>query len=382
MLPAMSAVVELKRVADELPVAIWLGKVPGGEVEYTNRAFREVLGIEPPSGAVRGTWVEPYGVHTLAGEPYPAELMPYERCLAARADIMVDDLVIHRHDGRHVNLRVFARPIFDDDGTTITHVLEAFVDISSEVEAQRARDESNRQLARSRRLESLGQLVAGIAHDFNNLLTVTKLAIGRLTGSDERERRSAAADIEAVTDSGISLVKSLVVFARSGDRRTERVSCDAVVRSILDILGRTFEPRVRLRAELHDGGAVIMGDRAQLEQVIMNLVLNARDAIGGSGELGVRTRAHRTLAGWPAGCYVVLEVSDTGAGIDPAIRDRVFEPYFTTKTRGPVRGAGLGLATVHGIVHAHGGGVEIDDNKPQGTIMRVILPCELTAKPD
>ena len=120
---------ELQNVADELPVAIWMGRVPSSEVAYTNRAFREVLGIEPPPGALRGAFVEPYGVCQLDGTPYPEEKMPFERVIAARATVVVDDIVIHRRDGRRVNLRVFAKPLFDESGE-ITHVLEAFTDIA------------------------------------------------------------------------------------------------------------------------------------------------------------------------------------------------------------------------------------------------------------
>lgn len=135
-----------------------MGRVPSGEVVYTNAAFREVLGIEPPEGAVRGAFVEPYGVHTSSGAPYPEDRMPFEQCIAARKTVVVDDLVIHRHDGRRVSLRVFAKPIFDADGV-MTHVLEAFTDISRETDAERARAE------RERRLEAIGQLVTGSALD-------------------------------------------------------------------------------------------------------------------------------------------------------------------------------------------------------------------------
>src|SRR4051794_28018434 len=116
----MQDVTELQLVADELPVAIWMGRVPRGEVVYTHAAFREVLGIEPPPGASRGAFVEPYGVHTTTGETYPEGRMPFERVIAARKTVVVDDLVIHRRDGRRVSLRVFAKPIFDESGA-ITH---------------------------------------------------------------------------------------------------------------------------------------------------------------------------------------------------------------------------------------------------------------------
>jgi len=345
---------ELTMVADQLPVAIWLGRVPGGEVVYTNAAFRDIVGDPPP------------------------ERMPFERVVAARTTVVVDEHVIHGHDGRRVNLRVFAKPIFDGDGV-MTHVLEAFTDVTREVEAERARIEGERRLARSQRLESLGQLVAGIAHDFNNLLTVTKLVV---TGLQESEsvgsRRSALAQVDHVTDSAARLIRSLLHFARRGEHGTTVVSVEAAVRAIVEMARRTFDRRIALHTDLDAHTGMVIGDRAQLEQVVMNLLLNSRDAIEGSGDITVRTRLRTIGPGdpvtWPRGRHVVLEVVDTGSGIPPDIRDRIFEPYFTTKVLGAVKGTGLGLATVHGVVSSHGGYLEIEDHPPHGTLVRMFLP--------
>ncbi len=375
----MHSVEELALVADQLPVAIWMGRVPGGEVVYTNTAFREVLGIEPPEGAVRGAFVEPYGVHTTSGAPYPEDQMPFERCIAARSTVVIDDLVIHRRDGRRVNLRVFAKPIFDAAGV-MTHVLEAFTDISREVDAEIARVEGERRLARAQRLEAIGQLVAGIAHDFNNLLTVTKLAVSALRIREKDQLKLETIEqIDAVTDSAVDLIKNLIGFARRERQVAAPIALETALQPILDMARRTFASSIVLRSELGAGGALVLGVPSQLEQMIMNLVINARDSITDQGEVVVRTSTHDVsageLTGVNAGRYLVLEVCDTGSGIDATIRGRVFEPYFTTKTQGPVKGTGLGLSTVHGIVESHRGIIDIDDNRPCGTVMRVLLPC-------
>jgi PAS domain S-box-containing protein len=366
------------RVADELPVAIWLGRVPGGEVVYVNAAFREVLGMDPPEGAAAGAYVEPYGIHTHTGEKYPEERMPFPQVLATRALVVVDDLVVHRHDGKRVYLRVFARPLFDDAGN-ITHVLEAFTDITREIEAEKARSEGERRLHRAQRMEAIGNLVGGFAHDFNNLLTVTKLVISRLRSTEkDPERKHGLDQVDQVTSSAVGLIRNLLGFAGRGRNVAAPVSLEEVVQSIASIAERTFDRRIVVTTQLDANGGVVLGDTSQLEQVAMNLLLNARDSISGSGEVVVRTRVAPlgadTVNGRPAGDYVLLEVSDTGTGIDPSIRDRVFEPYFTTKTLGPVKGTGLGLATVHGIVQSHNGFIEIADNVPVGTTFRVGLP--------
>jgi signal transduction histidine kinase len=367
----------LALVADELPVAIWCGRVPSGEVVYTNTAFREVLGIAPPD-TTRGAFVGPYGVHLPSGEPYPEDRMPFERVLEARTTVVCEDLVIHRHDGRKVSLRVFAKPIFDAEGN-ITHVLEAFTDKTREVEAEKLRAEGERRLARSQRLESVGQLVAGIAHDFNNLLTVTKLAVSWLQPDEKDEERSSALEqVSAVTDSAIELIRNLLGFARPGQSVSRAMRLEAAVRPVVEMATRTFHPGIALRSDLDSSRALVMGDGSQLEQMLMNLVINARDAITGPGEVVVRTRTRTVDAGEPStfapGRYVVLEVSDTGSGVPPAIRDRIFEPYFTTKTQGAIKGTGLGLATVHGIVEAHHAVIEVLDNEPRGTTFRVTFP--------
>jgi two-component system cell cycle sensor histidine kinase/response regulator CckA len=380
----MQSVEELVVVADELPVAIWMARVPGGEVVYANSAFREVLGIEPPDGAVRGSFVEPYALRTKTGAPYPEDRTPYEQCVAARSTVVVDDIVVHRHDGRRVSLRVFAKPIFDAAGV-MTHVLEAFTDISSEADAERARADGDRRLARSQRLEAIGQLVAGIAHDFNNLLTVTKLSVGTLR-SDEQDpaKVETLAQIETVTDGAIQLIKNLIDFARRERQVAAPVSIDETVELVLEMARRTFDPAITLRSELGSSDVVVLGDSSQLEQMILNLILNARDAIAIEGEVIVRTTTHDVepgeLTGVKPGCHVVLEVCDTGPGVAPSIRDRIFEPYFTTKTQGAVKGTGLGLSTVHSIVEAHRGVIDVDDNRPHGAVMRVLLPCAPRAK--
>ena len=371
---------ELRIIAEELPVAIWMARAPGGEAVYSNRAFREVLGIEPPSGAPRGAFGKAYGVRQLDGSPYPEDAMPFDRVLAARATVVVDDIVIHRPDGRRVHLRVFAKPLFDDHGE-ITHVLEAFTDITREVESERARLEGERKLARAHRLESIGQLVAGIAHDFNNILTVTKLAVRQLLpGETDPKRRTTLADVQNVTETAIALVRNLLSFAGNTNAKIVLAPLELapIVRSIVELAQRTFDPRVTVRLETPPDDAWIDGDRAQLEQIVMNLLVNARDAIAAEGQIVVSIRVASLsadeLEGCPAGRYVVLDVTDDGSGIPPEVRDRIFEPYFTTKTFGSVRGTGLGLATVLGNVRAHRGFVEARDAPPRGTTLRIAIP--------
>ncbi|MBA3817578.1 MAG: response regulator [Deltaproteobacteria bacterium] len=367
-------------LGEDLPVGIWVARAPGGEEVYTNRTFAQIMGVGMLQGVQVGGYAEPYGILTREGRPYPEHLMPFVRALEERRVVVADDLTIRRPDGSRVDVRAFARPVNDP----ITHVIIAFFDITREVEAERARAESDVRLQRAHRLEAIGTLAGGIAHDFNNLIFGIKLLAAELATSEtDPKRQDALTLIDDITDRSATLTRSLLGFARRGKHRASPVSLDDVVSSMTEMLRRTLTG-VSLEFELlADDRGTVQGDRSQLEQVIMNLVVNARDAVCENGRVLVRTRtveldrAPANATGIArAGRHVMLEVCDDGPGIPEALRDRVFEPYFTTKDKGPERGTGLGLATVIGIIESHGGACEIDRGLDgRGTTIRTYLPA-------
>jgi PAS domain S-box-containing protein len=366
-------------VAEDLPVGVWVARAPGGEFVYANRAFVEIMGMAARTDVAVGEYAAPYGIHSRDGSLYPEHSLPFVRALRERAMVVVDDIVIHRHDGRKVYIRAQARPLFDGTSGELTHVAIAFIDITCEVEHSEARAASEARLAAAQRMESVGTLAGGIAHDFNNLLATIEMLSFRLQRDETDPARLAEyAMIQEATRSAADLTRALLGVARRGKHLAAPVSLDQVVRNISELISRTFDKRIELCIETGAGGDVL-GDYSQLEQVLMNLLVNARDAMPDGGRLVVRSYDAVPPAGEPRvtpqdGPHVVLEVSDTGVGIDPSVRHRIFEPYFTTKTGGAVRGTGLGLATVYGIVDAHHGAIEVLDNPPRGTLMRVWLP--------
>ncbi|HEY0253793.1 MAG TPA: ATP-binding protein, partial [Kofleriaceae bacterium] len=348
-------------------VGLWVARAPGGELVYANARFAEIMGQPGLGDVALGGYSEPYGIFGRDGLPYPETKMPFVRALLARELVIVDDIVIHRGDGVRIPVRAYARPATDARGV-ITHIVIAFLDITKEVAADRARGETEHRLHRAQRIEAIGTLAGGIAHDFNNLIFGIKLIAAEMASREEDPKRlSALKMIDDITERSSMLTRSLLGFARRGKHRAAPLMIDHVLEEMRDMLARTLTG-VAITFELEAGeGGTIVADRSQIEQVVMNLVVNARDALGESGNVVVRSRSDDQ--------FVVLEVADDGPGIPAELRERVFEPYFTTKDQSADRGTGLGLATVLGIVEGHGGAIEIDTGlEGRGATMRVTLP--------
>jgi signal transduction histidine kinase/CheY-like chemotaxis protein len=368
---------ERAKLCDELPLALWVARAPGGELVYANGSFAEILGTAARADVVAGDCAEPYRLHTTSGELCPKDELPFSRAVRERATVSVDGLVVHRSDGMRAHLRAHARPMFAGD--TITQVVMTFADITREVELRAAQTEHENRAHRAQKMESIGKLAGGIAHDFNNLLAAIRVIAGTLRRGERDTFRIECLDqIEQAAESGVQLTRSLLGFARRGKNLAARVSLNDVVVATSNLAQRSGARAVQVKQQVRATRDVV-ADHSQLEQLVMNLLVNAREALtDGTGRVVVRTYdadvdadTALRLRDLSAGPHVVLEVEDEGPGIDPGIRDRIFEPYFTTKVGGTVRGMGLGLATVFGIVENHGGSIEVLDAAPHGTIMRV-----------
>jgi signal transduction histidine kinase/ActR/RegA family two-component response regulator len=355
-------------LADDLPVGLWVARAPGGELVYANRMFAAIMGQGGRGDTAVGGYAEPYGILTRNGRPYPEDRMPFVRALRERRVVVVDDIMIRRPDRSTVYIRAFANPV--TRGDQISHVVICFFDISREIEAETAKAESEKRLHRAQRLEAIGTLAGGIAHDFNNLVFGIKLLAAELAAAElDPQRRASLRMIDDITERAAMLTRSLLGFAGRGKHRAMPVALDDVIEAMRELLTRTLGGiEMSFELDAADRGTVI-GDQSQLEQVVMNLVVNARDALTeGGGTVRVGTRSDQG--------QVVLEVADNGSGIPPELRERVFEPYFTTKTSGSQRGTGLGLATVFGIVESHKGNIEIGDGLDgTGVTVRVTLPA-------
>ena len=356
----------LAGVVDLLPLGVWIARVPGGELVLANRVFREIMGIEARTDVGVGEYAAPYGICTPEGAPYPEDRMPFVRAIQARTTVTVDDLWIHRPDGTRAGVRAFARPIFAGD--TITHVVVAFADVTAERAAEEARRVSEERLRAAQRLEAIGNLAAGVAHDFNNAMASIRMLASLLRLREHDPARiEDLVQIEQATDRAADLTRSLLTFGRHSTARAARVDVAEIATRLVALVRRTFDRQIEVSLAIDDPRATVEADPAQLEQVLMNLLVNARDAMPDGGEVAVRV-ARR-------GDAVVVDVEDTGPGVPPALRTRIFEPYFTTKTRADRPGTGLGLSTVYGIVQQLGGTIEVGDRAPRGARFVVTIPA-------
>ncbi len=246
-------------------------------------------------------------------------------------------------------------------------------EISERRRVEQALRESQAQLRQSQKLEAIGTLAGGIAHDFNNLITVitgyTQLALMRTpSGTPE------AADLRQVVDASdraANLTHQLLAFSRKQVLQPTVLDLGAVVDGIAPMLQRIIGEHIELRIESAGPLARVRADRGQLEQVLLNLAVNARDAMTGRG--GKLTIATRTVVTSDRASAVELSVNDTGAGMTDDVRDRAFEPFFTTKE--PGKGTGLGLSTVYGIVNQSGGTIRVDSAPGSGTSFTIALPA-------
>ena len=235
------------------------------------------------------------------------------------------------------------------------------------------------QLRQSQKMEAVGRLAAGVAHDFNNLLTAVMLYSGLLLnqlGPNSRLRRHAD-EIRMVSERGAALVGQLLMFSRQAATEPRPIHLNEAIGGVLELLRQMLGERVELVTQLEPGLDAVKADPVQMEQVLLNLALNARDAMREGGRVVLSTgnlhlEAQESPESLPAGDYVSLAVTDTGSGMDAETRSRLFEPFFTTKP--PGEGTGLGLWTVHTIVRQGGGGIEVTSEPGQGTSIRILLP--------
>lgn len=283
-----------------------------------------------------------------------------------------------KKDGTPLTVRLFGRRFQSQAGEVSWEVI-----VEDVTQLRQLQD----QYLQSQKMEALGRMAGGVAHDFNNLLTVIQ-GQSELILDDPRVGEDVKAQVRDIAEAathGAQLNRQLLAFGRRGREKRETLDLNAIVRGFELVLRRAAGEEVDVQFSLSSDVGWMEGDRSQLEQVLMNLVVNARDAMPGGGSLLVETynveldeEEARTFHPALPGAHVVLAVSDTGTGIDAEVQPRIFEPFFSTKPE--AEGTGLGLATVYGIVAELGGHIRLESEEGEGTTFRLFFPRQTPGK--
>jgi PAS domain S-box-containing protein len=343
-----------------------------GTLTLFNRAAVEFHGLpQEPLPAER--WAEHYDLYFADGvTPMGTQDVPLLRALMAEPVDNVE-MVIKPKDRPLRKMLVSGRTMVDDQGQTLGAVV-AMHDVTEHERLQA-------QLLQSQKMEAVGQLAGGVAHDFNNLLSVILGYSGLLLkGLEPGQPAYTRIDqIRQAAERGAALTRQLLAFSRKQVLQPRMLDLNAVVAQTETLLRRLIGEDVHLEIVLGDGLGQVKADPGQMEQVIMNLAVNARDAMPGGGTLTIETanvelgeEYAQTHVDVRPGPYVVLRAIDTGTGMDAATMSRIFEPFFTTKEEG--KGTGLGLSTVFGIVKQSGGHLSVHSEPGDGATFSVYLP--------
>jgi PAS domain S-box-containing protein len=293
--------------------------------------------------------------------------------------ISVEMRARHR-DQRWLDIEVTMTNLLDDPN--VAGIVTNGRDITERRKAEEALRDSEENLRQAQKMEAVGQLAGGVAHDFNNLLAVVigyaDLALRRLPLEDLTTRRQVE-EIKKAGNRATSLTRQLLAFSRKQVLQPKVLELNAVVADMDNMLQRLIGEHIEMRVSLKAESSNVKADPGQLEQILVNLAVNARDAMPGGGHLTISTsnveiEADHTQKHGPsdAGRYVMIAVSDTGCGMSSELKSRIFEPFFTTKGVG--KGTGLGLSTVHGIVKQSGGWLWVYSEPGQGTTFKIYLP--------
>ncbi|MEM7253484.1 MAG: PAS domain S-box protein [Pseudomonadota bacterium] len=326
-------------------------------------------------------------VHDLASPDTADQLSAVDREVIANATTKQFERRMQFEAGRVRWVQTSKSPIVERDGT-VSGVLTIGTDVTAQKEMETA-------LRQSQKMEALGQMTGGIAHDFNNILAsilgFSELAqLNQKVAADESLRDSLT-EITKAANRARDLVSKMLTFARPNESEDSTANVPDVVNEVLALLRATLPATVTLRGAVNDDGGEVSIESGQLHQLVMNLCLNARDAVQGRGQLEVRvsrTTQHNSrcdsCSSDFSGRFVEISVSDNGDGIPEDISDRIFDPFFSTKR--PGQGSGLGLSVVHGIVHGHAGHIAVRTSADRGTVFSVFLPELITeteeVKPD
>jgi len=365
----------LETIIESLSHPFYVIDAESYQIIMANRAARSISGVDTYRGMTC------YAMTHHAAEPCSTEGHPCPLAEVKKTGqpVIVEHVHYDRENKEHI-FEIHAYPVLGTDGS-VAQIVEYNIDITDRKHSEEEKDKLRAQLLASQKMEAVGILAGGVAHDFNNILT-TILGYSQIMAlrlEEGHPMRDMVNDIYDAAEKATGLTRQLLAFSRKQVMEVKVISLNTIVEDISKMLTRLIGEDVRMRLSLADLIGNIKGDVGQIEQVIMNLVINARDAMPNGGELTIETGQIELDEKYTAihhnvqpGLYAMLTVTDTGVGISPEIREKIFEPFFTTKKRG--QGTGLGLATVYGIVRQHNGHIYVYSEPGKGTTFKIYLP--------
>jgi PAS domain S-box-containing protein len=362
---------KLKQIVEH-STNLFYSHTPDHVLTYVSPQSRYFLGCSPEEARTR--WTRFVTDNPVNARSYEAT----ERAIRTGLAQPPYELELRTKDGRILWVEVHEAPVVKN-GRTVA-VVGALADITERKLAEEGKRRAEAQLQWAQKMEAVGRLASGVVHDFNNMLNILRIhtEVARRRAGDPEVVQRSLEEIRQVTDRAAGLVRQLLGFARKQEVSPQRLSLNEVLAPLVSLLRPAMGREVQVLFEPGPLKSPVWMDPGQLDQVVTNLAMNARDALEGAGTITVRTVPFvpdeefiRQNPYVRPGEYVLLEVQDTGKGIPAEVLPKVFEPFFTTKGD---QGTGLGLATVYGIVKQNGGFVHLESQEGQGTVVRILLP--------
>ncbi len=355
-----------RELAEQTRDVVWVRNALDAALTYVNAAYERIWGPTGRAGeATNAEWLQ--AIHADDRAPVLNALRPP----ALRQGFRAEYRVVHGGETRWLHDR--GVPVPDPDG-----IVRRIIGIAEDITERRALEQ---QLVGSQKLEGMGRLAGGIAHDFNNILTaILGYSESIVSQSDPRAPlRAEALEIQRAGEKAAALTRQLLAFGKRQALKMTVVDLNVIVRDVHQLMERLIGEDITIEPRLATDLAAVTADITQLEQILVNLVVNARDAMPEGGRLTITTETIDRAASnggafvMPAGRFTILSVADTGTGMDAHTRAQIFDPFFTTKDTG--KGSGLGLATVYGTVKQLGGYIEVESVVGDGTCFTISLPC-------
>ena len=337
----------------------------GGRIEYVNPAFEKMTGYSAAEVQGKNPRILKSGRHDKA---FYKEM--WQTLRSGR--VWKGHIVNKRKDGTFFEEDASISPVRNQEGKIINYVAVKR-DVTEEVALKK-------QLNQAMKMEAIGTLAGGIAHDFNNILSAVLgyAEMAELQLDEDDPARKDVGQIIAAGQRATDLIRQILTFSRQEEEEFRPVKIQFVIKEALKLLRSSLPTSIDLRQDIDPECGSVLADPVRIHQVLMNLCTNAKQAMAGDqGRLNIRlSRLTMNSTVGPSclgrGCWLDLEVSDTGVGMEPQVRERIFDPFFTTKKKG--QGTGLGLSVVHGIVKSHGGEITVDSEPGRGTTFHVYLP--------